>query len=134
LLVFQCSVFRKKGAGILDFGRIMSRAIPGIIDAAIASRRLVTRSVGKLEIQVTIQNRGTTAITNLWVEMKSRFGAKQFHVPHLAPGAIQMIALPIRLEMLPVATEFDVTSRLTLPPLLHDATLRNNQRTDSFVR
>ncbi len=120
------------GVGILDLGRVMSRAIPGIVDAAITHQRIVKSSdaASSDEIQVTVQNRGTAILVNTLVEMTTPFGARKFNASMLVPGAIQTFSMPVRLGGLPKNWPIQVTSTLTLGSSGQDITPRNNQRSE----
>lgn len=125
------------GVGILDLGRVMSRAIPGIVDAAITHHRIVKSSdpASSDEIQVTVQNRGTAILVKTLVEMKTPFGTRKFNASMLAPGAIQTFSMPVRLGGLPKNSPILVSSTLTLGTPGQDITPRNNQRSETlYVR
>ncbi len=122
------------GFGILDVGRIMRRGVPGLIDAAITSQRVVksTSKSGSDEIQVTIQNRGTAVLVNTLLSVSSPFGNRQFNATTLAPGAIQTFSFPVRLSGHPPILPVQVDSQLTLGSSGRDLTPYNNQRSDSL--
>lgn len=115
------------GVGILNLGRIMNRAVPGIIDAAITDQRLVRRGKTQ-EIQVTLQNRGTAVLVNTVLEVASPAGVRQFNATTLAPGEIQYYTVPIRSN----GGSVEVRSRLILGNSAQDATPYNNRRSDTF--
>lgn len=121
------------GSGILNVGRIMSRGVPGIVDAAITDQRFVANGTGG-EIQITIQNRGTAILVNTLLEVSTPFGNRQFNATTLAPGAIQTFSFPIRLNLLPASQAVEVNSILTLGTLGRDITPYNNQRSDTLYR
>lgn len=122
------------GFGILDVGRIMSRGVPGLIDAAITSQRLVRSQTrgGSDEIQVTIQNRGTTILVNTFLQVSTPFGNRQFNVTTLAPGAIQTFSVPVRLAGVSANTPIQVESTLSLGSSGRDLTPHNNRRSDTL--
>lgn len=115
------------GVGILNLGRIMNRAVPGIVDVAITDQRLVRRGNAE-EIQITLQNRGTAVLVNTVLEVTSPAGIQQFNATTLAPGEIQVHQVPVRADGGPVK----VSSRLTLGTPGRDATPYNNRRSDTF--
>ncbi len=120
------------GVGILNMARVLNHRIPGIVDAAITDQRMVRASRAGLsdEIQVTIQNRGTSVLINTFIEIRTAIGTRQFSATSLAPGAIQTFALPVRLSGLPADEPIHVTSRITLGPGVQDVTPHNNVRSD----
>ena len=119
------------GVGILNVGRIMTREIMGIVDAAITDQRVVHTSEGD-EIEVTLQNRGTTILVNTLLEISTPFGNRQFNATTLPPGAIRSFTMPLRLTGLPQGSPIEVNSRLTLGSPSRDMTSYNNQRGDTF--
>ncbi len=117
------------GVGILDLGRAMNRNVSGIVDAAIASQRLVQTRNGE-EIQVTIQNRGTVMLVNTQLEIRSAGGERRFNATTLAPGAIQTFSVPRNLFTGAKNQPLRVTSTLTLGTPGQELTPQNNRRTD----
>jgi hypothetical protein len=122
------------GSGILNLGRIMNRSTLGIVDAAITNQRLVRsgHSGSNDEIQVTIQNRGTSVLVNTLLEISTRFGTRQFNATMIAPGAIQTFSMPVRLDGLVGNEPLQVNSTLSLGNLGQDLTPQNNRREDTF--
>ncbi len=122
------------GVGILNMHRVMNRKVTGIVDAAITNQRIV-KSVGSSdEIQVTIQNRGTTILINTLVEMTTPFGDRKFNASMIAPGAIQTFSMPVRFSGLAKNEAILVSSSLTLGTLGADITPQNNRRSDTLYR
>jgi hypothetical protein len=124
------------GVGILDMGRVMSRSIPGIVDAAITNQRIrqASEPASRDEIQVTVQNRGTAILINTLVEITSPFGKRQFNATMIAPGAIQTFSMPVRLSDLQKNEPIQVSSKLILGTLGRDITPQNNRRSDTLYR
>lgn len=124
------------GVGILDLGRIMRRGIPGIVDAAITNQRIVKSSdpAGNDEIQVTVQNRGTTTLVNTLVEITTAVGSRQFNATTLAPGAVQTFSMFLRLGGLPENEPLQVSSTLDFGAMAQDITPDNNRRSDGLYR
>ena len=122
------------GVGILDLGRIMNRGVAGTVDAAITNQRILkSNSPGTSdEIQVTVQNRGTTNLINTLVEIVTPFGSRQFNATTIAPGAIQTFAMPVRLTGLPQGEPIQVSSSLALGTLGRDITPQNNRRSETL--
>jgi hypothetical protein len=120
------------GVGILDLGRVMNRCVPGIVDAAITDQRFVKSSE---EVQVTVQNRGTTVLVNTLVEVQTPAGTRQFNATTIAPGTIQTFSIPMRPNTIPGSESVQISSRLTLGTLGQDVTPNNNRREDTvYVR
>ena len=124
------------GVGIIDMGRVMSRSIPGIVDAAITHQRILKSNdpAGNDEIQVTVQNRGTTDLINTLVEIITPFGSRRFNATMIAPGSIQTFSVPVRLTSLPKNEPVQVTSTLDFSAMSQDVTPQNNQRSETLYR
>lgn len=124
------------GVGILNVGRIMSRGMSGIVDAAITDQRLLIsgRSGNGDQIQLTLQNRGTATLINTRLDVSTPFGNRQFNATTLPPGAIQTFSIPVRLNGIPKNEPIEINSRLTLGTPGRDITPYNNQRSDTLYR
>ena len=124
------------GVGIIDMGRVMSRGVPGIIDAAITHQQISKSSdpAASDEIQVTVQNRGTAVLVNTLVEITTPIGSRQFNVTTLAPGAVQTFSMPVRLGGLPKNEPLQVSSALDFGAMGQDVTPHNNRRSDALYR
>jgi hypothetical protein len=124
------------GVGIIDMGRVMSRGIPGIVDAAITHQRILkpNDTAGNDEIQVTVQNRGTTILVNTLVEVTTPAGSRQFNATTLAPGAVQTFSMPIRLGGLSKDEPVQVGSTLDFGAMAQDITPYNNRRSDTLYQ
>jgi subtilisin family serine protease len=124
------------GVGIIDMGRVMSRGIPGIVDAAITNQRIQKSDdpAGNDEIQVTVQNRGTTMLVNTLVEITTPVGSRRFNATTLAPGAVQTFSMPVRLGGLPKNEAVQVSSTLDFGAMAQDITPYNNRRSDTLYR
>ena len=122
------------GVGILNVGRIMNRGISGTVDAAITNQRIVkSNSPGTSdEIQVTVQNRGTTNLINTLVELNTPFGSRHFNATTIAPGGIQTFSMSVRLAGLPKNEAIRVSSSLALGTLGRDITPQNNRRSETL--
>ena len=114
------------GVGILNLARVMNRGLPGIVDAAITHQRLVGE-----EIEVTVQNRGTTVLVNTLLEISTPFGSRQFNASTLVPGAIRTFSMPARM---PDGGKIRVRSSLVLGTPGQDITPRNNWRDGDLRR
>jgi hypothetical protein len=124
------------GVGIIDMGRVMSRGIPGIVDAAITNQRILKSNgpAANDTIEVTVQNRGTAILVNTLVEITTPIGQRQFNATTLAPGAVQTFSLPIRLSGLPKNEPVQVSSTLDFGTMAEDITPYNNRRSDTLYR
>ena len=124
------------GVGIINLGRIMNRHIGGTVDAAITNQRIVKSSSNRTsdEIQVTVQNRGTTNLINTLVEINTPFGSRQFNATTIAPGGIQTFSMPVRLSGRSKNEPIEVNSTLALGTLGSDVTPQNNRREDTLYQ
>ena len=124
------------GVGIINLGRIMNRHIGGTVDAAITNQRIVKSSSNGTsdEIQVTVQNRGTTNLINTLVEINTPFGSRQFNATTIAPGGIQTFSMPVRLSGRSKNEPIEVNSTLALGTLGSDVTPQNNRREDTLYQ
>ncbi len=120
------------GVGILDLGRVMRRGIPGMVDAAITSQRIIKSADpgGNDEIQVTVQNRGTVNLINTLVEIATPFGNRQFNATTITPGSIQTFSMSVRAGILPRDEPVRIRSSLTLGNPGGDITPDNNWRSE----
>ena len=85
------------GRGILDVGRAMRSNQPGIVDAAIASVQPIADSVGNLQLQVIVENRGTAPLQNLLlvVALDGSSSNRELLVQQLKPDAIGVFEIPL---------------------------------------
>lgn len=120
------------GFGILNLARVMNRDIPGIVDAAITGQRISRSNRPGMndEIQVTVQNRGTTPLVNTYVELSTPFGTRQFNVTTMMPNTIQTFSIPVRLGDLRPNHPIEVDSALSLGTPGQDISPQNNRRHD----
>jgi len=123
------------GVGILNMARVMNRATPGLLDAAITGQRLVrsTTPGNSDAIQVTVQNRGTVRLRNGLLEIHSPLGSRRFTIAPLAPGEVETFSLPVRLPGLPHPQAIQVDSKIHLAAPASDFTPHNNQASDSIL-
>lgn len=122
------------GVGILNIRRVMNRATAGIVDLAITHQRLVgiDPDHGTAEVEVTIQNRGTTMLVNALLEVATPDGTRMFNSSTLAPGAIQSFTVPVRRD--PAApSAVRVRSRASFANGNADLTPDDNLRTDDLA-
>ena len=84
------------------------------------------------EIQVTVQNRGTSVLTNTLLEIKTPYESRRFNATTLVPGAVQTFSFPVRLSGLTARLPLYVTSSLSLSGPGEDTSPQNNQRSDNL--
>jgi len=86
------------GTGNLNLGRVLERNVPNITDAGIASYYYDPASAelgGQLNTaQVVIENRGTAALHNLTVQVKSGSAERTYNVSFIPVGEIAVIETP----------------------------------------
>ena len=86
------------GTGNLNLGRVLERNVPNITDAGIASYYYDPASAelgGQSNTaQVVIENRGTTALHNLTVQVKSGSAERTYNVSFIPVGEIAVIETP----------------------------------------
>lgn len=122
------------GVGILNVGRVMNRNTSGMVDAAITQQRIIKsgRSGTNHEIQVTVQNRGTTVLSKMLLEVNTPYGSRRFNAATLIPGAVQTFSFPVRLSGLTARLPIPVSSSISLGDPGHDVSPRNNQRSETL--
>jgi len=123
------------GSGVLNLGRIMSRSIPGLSDAAITCQRIVpaAQSGGRDEVQVTVQNRGTAILINTLIEISTPGGTTGFNATSIAPGAIQTFSAPFDRFSLTKGTPAQISSTVTPGNSATDRTPENNRLQSIFL-
>ena len=86
------------GVGNLNLGRVLERNVPNITDAGIASYHYDPASAelgGQPNTaQVVIENRGTTALHNLTVQVESGSAERTYNVSFIPVGEIAVIETP----------------------------------------
>jgi hypothetical protein len=117
------------GIGMVDFGRVLQSGQSGITDAAIASNYVTTANGGQTQLQVVVQNRGTTTLINAPVEVTTPAGTVTLNITTLQAGDIATFNLP-----LPVTGESAVIqSRVQVSGGISDLKPSNNRRTDVYT-
>ncbi|MEI7929855.1 MAG: S8 family serine peptidase, partial [Verrucomicrobiales bacterium] len=116
------------GAGLLDLGRVMQSSTAGIVDAAVASQWVVGSSNG-LTLQVTVQNRGTTPLFNVPVQVTTPAGTQSMNVGSLAPGKTQTFQVAVPNTAVPVTFQ----SSIGVSNGQSDVNPANNRRVDVFT-
>lgn len=116
------------GAGTVDFGRIFRSGTGGISDAAVASNFVSTGSSGQLQLQVTVQNRGTAPIYNAPLEVTTQGVTSTLTITSLPPGKIATYTLPFSIP----SNGATVQSQITLSGA-NDFKPSNNRRSDIYA-
>ena len=85
------------GSGTLNLGRVMERNVSGITDAAVAS--YYYESIGDVQdrAQIVVENRGTTALHNLTVEIGSGNNEQTYNISFVPPGEIAVVETSVGL-------------------------------------
>jgi subtilisin family serine protease len=85
------------GAGMPALDRVAYAGTPGIVDAAVASQRLLPadKEISYPRVEVLVQNRGTETLLNTRVQVTTPSGTYQSNVTSLAPHAVQTISIPV---------------------------------------
>jgi len=113
------------GGGALDLGRVMTRNIAGIVDAALASHWIDEKGA----LEVTVQNEGTATIYNASVQIVTPSGTTPVSVGSLAPGKTQTFTVPGPSGQEPSTFQ----SSILLSGGQIDVKPANNRRTDVYT-
>ena len=130
------------GTGNLNLGRVLERNVPDITDAGLASYYYDPASAelgGQSNTaQVVIENRGTTALHNLTVEVESGSAERTYNVSFIPVGEIAVIETPVGFssgvteEGLPVSATVIVNQNLNGEDRdISDNSFRKNIELDS---
>ncbi len=117
------------GRGLPDMSRILGSTTRGTYDAAVASQWVTTKS-GALELQVTVQNRGTETLVNTSLAVTADRGTRNFNITTLPVGEFKTFSMPLGLADGPVQLE----SRVVISGGQRDARPANNSRVESYTR
>jgi hypothetical protein len=101
------------GEGIMDMGRVLRRAEPGIIDVAIGDHHLDMRS-GAPVLYVSVQNRGTEAVGNVFLEVNLNGRSETALLGRLGVGEVTHRELPLG-AVLETGAAAAVSSRVSIP-------------------
>lgn len=119
------------GAGILDISRLLTRNQPGINDVAMAdiyyNPKVAKPGSAALPVQVTVQNRGTTTLANLTLQVTNNGQTQRFLLSGLAAGSVSSQTI----EVDPAALGSEAGVRLQSQVQINgvqDVNLGNNQR------
>jgi hypothetical protein len=117
------------GIGTVDLGRVLQSGQPGITDAAIASNHVSIGNGGQTQLQVTVQNRGTTTLVNTPVEVTTPAGVSTLNITTLQAGDIATFTLPLSFT----GESAIIQSRVQVSGGLNDLKPSNNRRTDVYT-
>jgi hypothetical protein len=117
------------GVGVVDLGRVLRSGQAGITDAAIASNYVSGGTNGQTQLQVTVQNRGTTTLVNTPVEVTTPSGTVTLNITTLQAGDIATFNLPLSFT----GDSAIIQSRVQLSGGITDLTPSNNRRTDVYT-
>jgi hypothetical protein len=120
------------GAGILDVGRVMQRNTPGIIDGAVTDLRVVQASNSGWEVQVAVQNQGTTILANPQVEIRTPAGLERVSQPSILPQATALFTLPVYPANWQ-GKRFEISAVLQFANAAHDVKPANNMKAAVFT-
>ncbi len=117
------------GAGILDLGRVMNRNTPNLNDAAVADIYYSPTygPGGAPAIAVTVQNRGTTALANLQLDVTVDNKPKTFYIGSLVSGDIQSETIPLSNSQVNNPDGVTITSQVSVSGI-KDVTPGNNSK------
>ncbi len=117
------------GIGMVDLGRVLQSGQSGITDAAIASNFVSTGNGGNLQLQVTVQNRGTTTLVNTPVEVTTPAGTTTLNITTLQAGDIATFNLPLS----STGGSAVIQSKVQVSGGVNDLKPSNNRRTDVYT-
>ncbi|WP_052572892.1 S8 family serine peptidase [Haloferula sp. BvORR071] len=117
------------GVGNVDLGRVFQSGTPGIYDAAIAANYVTTTPNGQMQLQVTVQNRGTAMMVNTPVQVTTPAGTSNMNITTLKPGDVTTFSLPFNF----VDGGAKVQSQVMNSSGSTDIKPSNNRRTDVYA-
>ena len=117
------------GIGMVDLGRVLQSGQSGITDAAIASNFVSTGNGGNPQLQVTVQNRGTTTLVNTPVEVTTPAGTTSLNITTLQAGDIATFNLPLSYT----GGSAVIQSKVQVSGGINDLKPSNNRRTDVYT-
>ena len=109
------------GSGTLDVGRVMERDVPGITDAAVASYYYESSAGSQERAQIVIENRGTTALHNLTLEVKSGNNEQTYNVSFVPVGETAIVETSVGLSAGVQEGGASVTTRVTVNENLNNS-------------
>jgi hypothetical protein len=118
------------GAGAVNLGRILQSENSNIMDAAVASHFISPPVTGKsAQVQVNIQNQGTTTLSNVPVSVTTSSGVTQLTVPSLAPGAVKSFTIGLPNSAFSDGKSVTVKSQIST----NDSVISNNYRSTTYT-
>ncbi len=123
------------GAGMPDIGRVLQSGTRGIVDAAVASNRILPPSPSAPygQVEVLVQNRGTETLINTAVEVSAGGSRVASNITSLAPNAVKTITIPIAKPPTGSSGVLSVDSRVSLTGGAADAKPSNDRREETYV-
>lgn len=115
------------GGGMVDVGRIFRSGTAGIADAAIAANYVTTNDKGQSQLQVVVQNRGTSTLVNAPVDITIGAASRTMYVSTLRPGDITTFTLPFDFGANGTRVQSTISSGA------NDIKPSNNRRTDVYA-
>ncbi len=117
------------GGGTVDLGRMFRSGTAGISDAAVASNFVSAGESGQMQLQVTVENRGTATIYNAPLQVTTQGVTSTMTITSLKPGDIATYTLPFSIP----ANGATVQSQITLTDGSSDLKPSNNRRSDAYA-
>lgn len=123
------------GSGMPDIGRVLQSGTRGIVDAAVASNRIIppSSSAPYGQVEVLVQNRGTETLINTTVEVSAGGSKVASNITSLAPNAVKTITIPIGKSPAGSSGTLAVDSRVVLSSGAPDAKPANDRRAETYV-
>jgi hypothetical protein len=123
------------GAGVLDWDRLRERAIPDILDVAVAGIHLSpdTQPGTNMPIEVTVQNRGTKWFNTAQLEVLINDAEPvRFSIGTLGPGQITTRKVYAQVPSLNSDQPLNLAARVLPENLSEDVRLENNLQAVQF--
>ncbi len=118
------------GSGILNLAWAMHANTPGYVDTAISSHYF---DAATDEVEVVVQNRSAQAVTGLNLNVTSGPTLTTYTVPSLAPGATEIVRVPVDAATLNKAGQLSFNTQLVNPASVNDRVPANNRRASTIV-
>lgn len=123
------------GAGMPDIGRVLQSGTRGIVDAAVASNRIIAPSSSAPygQVEVLVQNRGTETLINTAVVVSAGGSTVSSNITSLAPNGVKTITIPIAKPPTGSSGTLAVDSRVLLSGGAVDSKPSNDRRAETYV-
>lgn len=120
------------GGGMPDLSRVLNRNTPGILDAAVASQRIIPPTPGNPygQVEVLVQNRGTEPLVNTAVQISTPGGVVDANIATLPVNGVRTLRVPINQQ---TSTGMRYDTRVRLSDGRSDAKPSNNRRVETYV-